>query len=282
MLRGRRRRVWYSVLLLAGRQRAAPSSCCTEQIDGASEKWSYRGSRAPGEAPATLPGVLQTAPRWQSQWCLKGEEILRVPTAPLRRRLHGLPWGERGGGAGTGGPRRRRGGESGPAAAAGAAWEQAERGSAHPRVKSTASARAPGLARARGASSGKSGAPVGGASVSVRRARRPAERRRTRCHGSPLGRPDVSRAALRRTALTAADGGTWATGCRPCSSSCGHAKRACCYARAACPRESGATQRLAGSGNALGKRTLIGGAASDAHTGCLGDAARPQGSDQDA
>jgi len=241
-------------------------------------QWFSGSGRGAGVAPRRAAGCAMMA----SRVVLEGGGDPKGAQVALRLRLSGGPWGERGGGAGTGGPTHRRGGESGPAAAAGAAREQAERGSAHPRVKSTASARAPGQTHARGAGSRQCGAPVGGASVSGRRARRPAERRRTQCHRSPLGRPDVSRAALRRTAPTAADGGTWARGCRPCSSSCGHAKRACCYARAACPRESSATERLAGSGNALDKSMLIGGTASDAKPGCLGDAARPRGSDQDA
>ena len=175
MLRGRRRRVWYSVLLLAGQQRAAPSSCCTEQINGASKKWSYSGSRAAGEALAALPGVLQAAPLWwRHEWCLKGEEIRGVPRGPCACVSPAGPGGRGRSGAGTGGPTRRRGGESGLVARAGAAREQAEWGSAHARVTSTASARAPGRTRTRGGGSRQYGAQAGGAPASVRRAWRPA------------------------------------------------------------------------------------------------------------
>jgi hypothetical protein len=201
------------VVQFAGPQRAATSSCGREQIDGASEKWPHRGTRAAGEAPGPLPGVLWAAPFGGQVWCLEGEEILGVPTAAPRLRLPGCNWRERGGGAGTGGPRRRLGGECGPAAAVGAARERAERESAHPRVTSTASARATGLARTCGAGFVLPSARVGGASASVWPAWRPAVCHRRQCHGSPLGRPDESRATLRRTALTAAAGGTWAGGC---------------------------------------------------------------------
>jgi hypothetical protein len=86
-----------------------------------------------------------------------------VPRGPCACVSPAGPGGRGRSGAGTGGPTRRRGGESGPAAPAGAAREQAERGSEHPRVTSTASARAPGLAHARGAGSGQSDARADGA-----------------------------------------------------------------------------------------------------------------------